>query len=101
MDTDLGSLSLALMAKGIGFLLGSLLAGLVLDIINREFFFCLTTCTLAISAALAPSGTIYGFIVCMFITGGMGSIIAAGEQYCTRLETSFTLLLRSQFVTNN
>lgn len=80
MNTDLNHLSIALVAKGVGFLAGNLVVGLLLDAVNRELFFVLATGSLAVSGALAPStGSVYGFIGCFVVAGAMGGVLMAGE----------------------
>lgn len=79
METNIKTLGLAFMFKGAGMILGSLLIPILLNKINNELFFALSSLLLGVACLSPCTGSAYGFMVGMGVVGVATGFIAAGK----------------------
>ena len=87
LDTSIKGLSLGLSANSLGYLIGSVLCGVLFDRLSQDFQLALSTLIMGVMAALpAYSGGLWGFIAVMFVKGvAMGYISTGNDFYIDNL----------------
>lgn len=79
LDTDLKTLGASMVAGSAGYLLGSLIGGVLVDRINQEFLFASAALFEAVTFALFPWALdVYMFAVFQFVKGVGAGVLDAG-----------------------
>ena len=83
LHTDIETLGIAFTTGSVGYLLGSLICGLIADRFNTELQFCASTVAIGLMTSLCPwATTVYVYYAFDFLKAfGMGYIDAIGQSY--------------------
>ena len=92
-ETDIETLAIAFTTGAIGYMLGSLVCGLIADRFNTELQFCASTISIGLMTSLMPwARSVYMYYVIDFLRAlGMGYVDACGQSYIIYLWTGHKL----------